>query len=409
MISWITGSCEANGVQIHYRRTGGDKPPLLLLHGLLGNGACWTPLARALERDYDVVMPDARGHGRSSAPLHGYRYEDHAGDVIALIQRLELSAPILLGHSMGGMTAAVVASRAAPLIRGVVLADPTFLSLQRQRDVCDSDVAEQHRRLLSQDQAEVLAQLRSRHTRRSPELVELIASARLQTRLSAFDVLIPPNPDYHRLVRAIAVPILLVIGDAGVVSLETARELQRLNSHLRVELVPDAGHGVHYDQPERFQAVVQPFLRSVVAASPSASSSPNEYPVPLAEDYLLHDLVWRQNALPMTALAQEVGLFERLQDQPATIEAVAALLDVTARAAEMMVAVAAALGFLEALGDGRFGLTAVGRTYLLPSSPFAYGPFLSADHPTLDKLRRAFLAGEPSQPFAVNMENLSIV
>ena len=269
MTSWITGICEANGVQIHYLRTGGGKPPLVLLHGLTGNGACWTPLARSLESEYDVVMPDARGHGSSSTPLHGYRYEDHAGDVIELIRGLGLSAPVLLGHSMGGMTAAVVASLAAKTIRGVILVDPTFLSPQRQREVRDSDVPEQHRRLLSQDKGEVLAQLRSRHTRRSPEMVELIASARLQTRMSAFDVLTPPNPEYHQLVSTIAVPILLVIGDAGVVSLETARELQSLNPHLRVELIQDAGHGVQYDQPERFQAVVRPFLRSVVASSPS--------------------------------------------------------------------------------------------------------------------------------------------
>jgi pimeloyl-ACP methyl ester carboxylesterase len=170
---------------------------------------------------------------------------------------------------MGGMTAAVVTSLAAKIIRGVILVDPTFLSPQRQREVCDSDVAEQHRRLLSQDKCDVLAQLRSRHTRRSPEIVELIASARLQTRVSAFDVLTPPNPEYHQLVSTIDVPILFVIGDAGVVSLETARELQSLNSHIRVELIQDAGHGVQYDQPERFQAVVRSFLRSVVASSPS--------------------------------------------------------------------------------------------------------------------------------------------
>jgi N-formylmaleamate deformylase len=47
------------------------------------------------------------------------------------------------------------------------------------------------------------------------------------------------------------------------------RELQSLNSRIRVELIQDAGHGVQYDQPERFQAVVRPFLRSVVASSPS--------------------------------------------------------------------------------------------------------------------------------------------
>lgn len=76
-------------------------------------------------------MPDARGHGNSSAPLNGYRYEDHARDVIGLIQGLGLTAPVLLGHSMGGMTVAVVASQIAVAIRGVILADPTFLSRQR--------------------------------------------------------------------------------------------------------------------------------------------------------------------------------------------------------------------------------------------------------------------------------------
>lgn len=267
MTSWMTGVCEANGIQIHYLRTGGDKPPLVLLHGLMGNGACWTPLARSLASEFDVVMPDARGHGGSSTPLDGYRYEDHAADLVGLIRGLGLSAPIVLGHSMGGMTAAVVASRAVKLIRGVILVDPTFLSLQRQREVYDSDVAEQHRRLLSQDKCDALAQLRSRPTHRSPEIVELIASARLQTRMSAFDVLTPPNPDYRQLVSTIDVPLLFVIGDAGVVSLDTVRELQSLNPHIRVELIRDAGHGVQYDQPERFQAAVRPFLRSVVAAA----------------------------------------------------------------------------------------------------------------------------------------------
>ena len=68
------------------------------------------------------------------------------------------------------------------------------------------------------------------------------------------------------MVNAIEVPILLVIADNGVVSLETARELQNLNPRLRVEQIQDAGHGLQYDQPERFEAVVRSFLRSVVAS-----------------------------------------------------------------------------------------------------------------------------------------------
>src|SRR5690242_8305135 len=154
---WTSGDCEANGVRIHYLRTAGAKPPIVLLHGLTGNGATWTPVARALESEFDVVMPDARGHGGSSAPSHGYTYDDLANDVVGLIGVLSLPRPVLLGHSMGGMTAAVVASRGAGLIRGLILVDPTFLSPERQREVHESDVAEQHRRALRLGRSDLVA------------------------------------------------------------------------------------------------------------------------------------------------------------------------------------------------------------------------------------------------------------
>jgi pimeloyl-ACP methyl ester carboxylesterase len=238
---------------------------MVLLHGLTGSGACWSPLACALEAEFDVVMPDARGHGDSSTPLTGYRYEDQARDVIGLIQGLGLTAPILLGHSMGGMTAAVVASQNSTALRGVILADPTFLSPERQREVYESDAAEQHRRQLSLDKGDVLAQARARHSQRKPEIAEFVTEARMKTRIQAFDVLTPPNPEYHQLVNAISIPTLLVIGDNGVVSVETARELQNLNPRLRIERIQDAGHGLQYDQPERFEAAVRRFLRTVTA------------------------------------------------------------------------------------------------------------------------------------------------
>ena len=175
MTHWTEAVCRANGIDIHYLRTGGALPPLVLLHGLTGSGACWGPLARALEAEFDVVMPDARGHGNSSAPPSGYHYEDHAGDVAGLIEALGLAAPVVLGHSMGGMTAAVVASGSGAAMRAVILADPTFLSAERQREVYESDAVERHRRLLSLERAGVLAQARARHPRPRPEVVELVA------------------------------------------------------------------------------------------------------------------------------------------------------------------------------------------------------------------------------------------
>ncbi len=264
MTNWSTAICKTNGINIYYTRTGGGKTPLIMLHGLTANGVCWTALAHALEGEYDVIMPDARGHGKSSVPDYGYRYEDHANDVDGLIKALGLPTPILIGHSMGGMTAAVVASRNPKLLRGLILADPTFLSPKVQREIRDSDVADQHRRILNTSLDEVMAEVRSRHLDRSSETLELIARARLQTSMSAFDILTPPNPDYMQLVSAIDVPSLLVIGDtASVVSPAVAAELQRLNPGFHVEQIRESGHGVHYDQPERFAAVVKSFLRSI--------------------------------------------------------------------------------------------------------------------------------------------------
>lgn len=260
MSNWTSAVCETNGINIHYLRTGGSKPPVVLMHGLTADGACWSPLARALEADFDVVMPDARGHGHSSAPLDGYRYEDHAGDVMGLIQALGLVAPVLLGHSMGGMTAALVASQIGAALGAVVLADPTFLSPQRQREVYESDAADQHRQLLALDRADVLAQARGRHAHRTPEMIERIIDARMKTPVRAFDVLTPPNPDYRHVVSAINVPILLILAGKGVVSFETAHELQQLNPRLRIEQIQDAGHGLQYDQPERFETAVTAFL-----------------------------------------------------------------------------------------------------------------------------------------------------
>ncbi|WP_118975256.1 alpha/beta fold hydrolase [Taibaiella koreensis] len=260
MANWHAGVCETNGINIHYTRTGGDKPPLILLHGLMTNGLCWTGLARTLEQEYDVIMPDARGHGLSDVPDYGYRYDDHANDIAGLIHTLKLQTPLLLGHSMGGMTAAVVASLKPNLLRGLVLADPSFLSPGWQREVRDSDIATQHRVMLGKSFEEVLADACSRHPGRSPENHELFSRARLQTSMAAFDVLTPPNPDYSAIVSQIDIPCLLLFGDKGVVSVTVAEALQSLCISLEWEQIRDAGHSLHMDQPERFAMAVQTFL-----------------------------------------------------------------------------------------------------------------------------------------------------
>jgi N-formylmaleamate deformylase len=245
-------------------RTGGAKPPVVLLHGLMGSGACWTSLARGLEGDFDVVMPDARGHGDSSDPHDGYRYDDLATDVLGLVDSLNLTRPMIVGHSMGGLTAAVVAQRSKGNLGGLVLVDPTFLSPERQQEVWESDVVDQHRQALGSSWRELFEDARARHPGRSSEIVGFQVDARLKTRIGALNILAPPNPDYRDLVRSIDVPTLLAIGDSPVVSLELAIELSKMNEHVRVAQIRNAGHGIPFEQPEALQRVLGSFLLGLI-------------------------------------------------------------------------------------------------------------------------------------------------
>src|SRR6476661_1353692 len=93
MSSWQSAEVEANGLRLHYTRTGGDRPPLVLAHGFSDAGLCWTPVARALESDYDVIMVDARGHGQSQAAEQDYGDVDLGHDLAGAIAALGLRRP----------------------------------------------------------------------------------------------------------------------------------------------------------------------------------------------------------------------------------------------------------------------------------------------------------------------------
>ena len=260
-IGWTSGSCTVDEVEVAFRRSGGAKAPVILLHGLGGDGTTWDAVARTLTSHADVVIPDARGHGCSSAPKRGYGYDSHAHDLEGLIQQLRLASPVLVGHSMGGMTAALVASRAAAAVSGVVLVDPPFLSPQRQFEIYRSGVAEQHHAWLDLADEEMLADAVRRHPTRGREIIAAQCAARRRTSPAAFEILATLAPDYRQIVQSISAPILLVVGDVEpVVDGAVVGELRRVSPGIRVEEIVGAGHGVPFDQPERLASLVAAFL-----------------------------------------------------------------------------------------------------------------------------------------------------
>ena len=94
-------------LNLHYQ-VSGLGPPLLILHGLFGSGSNWRTVARALAQTHTVYLVDLRNHG-ASPWADTMSYAEMAGDVSTLIQTLELDAPVVLGHSMGGKVAMALA------------------------------------------------------------------------------------------------------------------------------------------------------------------------------------------------------------------------------------------------------------------------------------------------------------
>ena len=110
--------------RIAYRRAG-TGPPLVLLHPLALSGAVWGEFADRLAADFDVIAPDARGHGDSTWDGEPFTLDDLGDDVATLLDALGLPAAHVIGMSMGGSTAVSFAGRYPDRATALFLADTT--------------------------------------------------------------------------------------------------------------------------------------------------------------------------------------------------------------------------------------------------------------------------------------------
>ena len=134
---WTDGYVFANGIRIHYWRTGANtsKPPLVLAHGSSDDGLCWTNLAKEIQDGYDIIMFDARGHGLSDPPTPSDPPDVQVEDLAGLIRELKLERAVLMGHSMGSASVAHFAAKYPDVPRAVILEDPALVRPAASRGV----------------------------------------------------------------------------------------------------------------------------------------------------------------------------------------------------------------------------------------------------------------------------------
>ena len=270
MVEWHGGDLQIDGRKVHYYRTGvRGKPPVVLLHGFTNNGLNWTPLARDLRQDYDLVALDAAGHGLSDGPGPDPAPDQPRSDVVAALGMLELERPALIGHSMGAGTAAAVAALLGDHVRCAVLEDPGWRSADappaRPGAVGSPEWLEVIRTLPTLPPDERRALALAANPKWSEEDRNLWIDARVQFDVSLLDALRRrPVADWRETARQINCPVLLVTADpdlGAIVSPESAREAAGLLRAGQVVRIDGAGHNIRRDKYAPFRDAVLAFLK----------------------------------------------------------------------------------------------------------------------------------------------------
>ncbi|HEX4906791.1 MAG TPA: alpha/beta hydrolase [Acidimicrobiales bacterium] len=121
---------------LHYEDDGNpDGPPILIMHGITQSTATWGWLVPHLAADHRVVRLDFRGHGRSGRTPGQYVFRGYVADATAICEQVLGQPAVLVGHSLGGGTAAGLAQTRPDLVRGVVLEDPAIMVPPRPEEV----------------------------------------------------------------------------------------------------------------------------------------------------------------------------------------------------------------------------------------------------------------------------------
>ena len=248
----------------------GDGPPLIILHGLMGQARNWATAATVFGADYRTLAADLRNHG-GSPWSQGMTYEAMADDVAALVERTGPPACII-GHSMGGKVAMVLALKYPELVEKLVVVDisairhtfsPFFGYFEAMLNL---DLSAITRR----SQADkLLADAITDHAERAFLLLNLSSSAdtglswkpNLQELYDSLpDILDWPEHlfdfQYHG-------PVMFVAGGNSPYIQETHKpDIKRLFPAVQHSVVEEAGHWVHAEKPKEFHATVSAFLQS---------------------------------------------------------------------------------------------------------------------------------------------------
>ncbi|HLK63882.1 MAG TPA: alpha/beta hydrolase [Bryobacteraceae bacterium] len=237
-----------NDSQIYYE-VHGTGDPVLLLHGFTGTSQDWASVAAAWSRQFQLIVPDFRGHGRSGTLTKPFRHQDAANDVVALLDHLQIGTCKGVGVSGGGNVLLHLATRQPERIAAMVLVSATPYYPAQARSIM-----RQYRQLLPESQR---ALLRQKHPGGDAQIDALLSST--EAFADSYDDMnfTPPH------LATIRARTLIVQGDGDpLYPVQLSVDMAQAIPQASLWIVPGGGHGpVIGERWQEFLKTAEDFLR----------------------------------------------------------------------------------------------------------------------------------------------------
>lgn len=246
----------------------GQGPPLILLHGLFGSARNWGAVQKALSSDYRVVALDLRNHG-ASPHARDMDYASQAEDIAETLAALGIERAVVLGHSMGGKAAMMLALTRPELVERLIIADiaPRPYAPALRGVVAALQALPLHAGLTRQEADQALRAAVPEAPIRSFLLQNLrfettpsswrIGLAEIASAMPAIeDFAPPPGARFDG-------PVLAMAGALSpYIRAEDHAAFRALFPRMSFASIPRAGHWLHAENPQGFSAALEEFLAS---------------------------------------------------------------------------------------------------------------------------------------------------
>jgi pimeloyl-ACP methyl ester carboxylesterase len=264
-----------NGTSIYYEESGpkaaagpGAAPPVVLLHGFPLDSRVWAGQRDALSKDRRVITPDLRGFGKSPS-ADAFTMESIADDVHALLADLGALPVILGGLSMGGYAALAYAKKYPADLAGLILIDTraeadTPEGREARQKMIDAVRARGSVAAAEMMMPKMLApDTPSKQPDVARDLRAIMESQPPRTIENAL-VALRDRPDFRKDLASIAVPTLILVGDADAITPPAMAETLHKNiPNSQLTVIRQAGHMTPMEQPDQVSRAIEGFVRSI--------------------------------------------------------------------------------------------------------------------------------------------------